>query len=71
MTLAFQRIFGILERWNNKQVMSSLRKPHELTGRPNTLTQLLFLIGVWKLALKFVRLEPDLMFAQIHKQIYS
>ena len=31
MTVAFQRIFGILERWNNNQVTPSLSKPHELS----------------------------------------
>ena len=30
MTVAFQRMFGILERWNNNQVTPSLNKPHEL-----------------------------------------
>ena len=34
MTVAFQRMFGILERWNNK-VTPSLRKPHELSYRSN------------------------------------
>ena len=28
MTVAFRRIFGILERWNNNQVTLSLSKPH-------------------------------------------
>ena len=36
MTVAFQRMFGILERWNNNQVTPSLRKPHELSYRFNT-----------------------------------
>ena len=31
MTVAFQRMFGILERWNNNQVTPSLRKLHKLT----------------------------------------
>ena len=35
MTVAFQRMFGILERWNNNQVMQSLSKPHELSYRSN------------------------------------
>ena len=35
MTVAFQRIFGILERWNNNQVTLSLSKPHELRYRSN------------------------------------
>ena len=30
MTVAFQRMFGILERWNNNQVTPSLSKAHEL-----------------------------------------
>ena len=30
MTVALQRMFGILERWNNNQVTPSLSKPHEL-----------------------------------------
>ena len=33
---AFQRMFGILERWNNNQVMPSLSKPHGLSYRSNT-----------------------------------
>ena len=36
MTVAFQRMFGILERWNNNQVTPSLSKPHELSYRPKT-----------------------------------
>ena len=35
MTVAFQRMFGILERWNNSQVTPSLSKPHELSYRSN------------------------------------
>ena len=31
MTVAYQRMFGILERWNNNQVASSLSKPHGLS----------------------------------------
>ena len=37
MTVAFQRIFRIMERWNNNQVTPSLSKPHELSYRSNTL----------------------------------
>ena len=37
MTVAFQRMFGILEPWNNNQVTPSLSKPHELSYRPNTI----------------------------------
>ena len=37
MTVAFQRIFGILERWNNNQVTPSLSKSHELSYRSNSL----------------------------------
>ena len=33
MTVAFQRMFGILERWNNNRVTPSVRKPHELSYR--------------------------------------
>ena len=36
MTVAFQRMFGILERWNNNQVTPSLSKPHELSYKSNT-----------------------------------
>ena len=36
MTVYFQRIFAILERWNNNQVTPSLSKPHELSYRSNT-----------------------------------
>ena len=36
MTVAFQHLFGILERWNNNQVTPSLSKPHELSYRSNT-----------------------------------
>ena len=41
MTVAFQRMFDILERWNNIQVTPSLSKPHELNYRSNTF--------IWKL----------------------
>ena len=33
MTVASQRMFRILERWNNNQVTPSLNKPHELSYR--------------------------------------
>ena len=36
MTVAFQRMFGILEQWNNNYVTPSLSKPHELSYRSNT-----------------------------------
>ena len=36
MTVAFQRMFGILGRWNNNQVTPSLSKPHELSYRSNS-----------------------------------
>ena len=35
MTVAFQLMFGILERWNNNQVTPSHRKPHESSYRSN------------------------------------
>ena len=35
MTVAFQRMFGILKRWNDNQVTPSLTKPHELRYRFN------------------------------------
>ena len=35
MTVAFQCMFGILERWNNNQVTPYLSKPHELSYRFN------------------------------------
>ena len=41
MTVAFQRMFGILERWNNNQVAPSLSKPHELSYRSNTIRKVL------------------------------
>ena len=37
MTVAFQRMFRILERWNNNQVTSSLSKQHELSYRSNNI----------------------------------
>ena len=37
MTIAFQRMFGILERWNNNQVTPSLIKPHKLSYRSNSI----------------------------------
>ena len=39
MAVAFQRMFGLLERWNNNQITPSLSKPHELsyTSRSNSL----------------------------------
>ena len=42
MTVAFQRMFIILERWNNNQVTPSLSKPHELSYRPNNLFEITF-----------------------------
>ena len=36
MAVAFQRMFGILERLNNNQVTPSLSKPHELSYRSNS-----------------------------------
>ena len=36
MTVAFQRMFGILERWNNNQGTPSLSKPHELSYRSSS-----------------------------------
>ena len=39
MTVAFQRMFGILERWNNNHVTPSLSKPHELSYRSNSFTE--------------------------------
>ena len=42
MTVAFQRMFGILERWNNNQVTPSLRKPHELSYRSNISIKIFF-----------------------------
>ena len=35
MTVAFQRMFRILERWNNNQVTPSLSKPYKLSYRSN------------------------------------
>ena len=35
MTVVFQCMFGILERWNNNQVTPSLSTPHELSYRSN------------------------------------
>ena len=43
MTVAFQRMFEILGRWNNNQVTPSLSKPHELNYRSNKyLTDFMF-----------------------------
>ena len=42
MTVASQRMFGILERWNNNQVAPSLSKPHELSYRSKCLDIYLF-----------------------------
>ena len=39
ITVAFQRMFGILERWNNNQVTPSISKLHELSYRSNTFHQ--------------------------------
>ena len=36
MTVAFQRMFGILERWNNNQVTPSLSKLQELSYTSNS-----------------------------------
>ena len=35
MTVALQRMFGILEQFNNNQVTPSLSKPQELSYRCN------------------------------------
>ena len=40
MTVAFQRIFGILEWWNNNQFTPSLSKPQELSYRSDILLNL-------------------------------
>ena len=40
MTVALQRMFGILERWSNNQVTPSLSKPHELSYRSKIILQL-------------------------------
>ena len=37
MTVAFQRMFGVMERWNNNYVTPSLIKPLELSYRSNSL----------------------------------
>ena len=37
MTVAVQRMFGILERWNNNQVAPSISKPHEISYRSNSI----------------------------------
>ena len=39
MTVAFQRMFGILERRNNNQVTPSLSKPHELSYKSNRMNE--------------------------------
>ena len=39
MTVAFQRRFGILERWYNNQVTPSISKPHELSYRSNNMQE--------------------------------
>ena len=41
MTVAFQRMFGILKRWNNNQVTPSLSKLHELSYRFNISSEIL------------------------------
>ena len=41
MTVAFQRMFGILERWNTNQVTPSLSKPHELSYTSNTSSRII------------------------------
>ena len=43
MTVAFQRMFGILEPWNNNQVTTSLSKPHELSYRSNNIIKYLYI----------------------------
>ena len=40
MTVPFQRMFGILERWNNNLVTPSLSKPYELSYRSNNKKEL-------------------------------
>ena len=40
MTVAIQRMFGILERWNNNLITPSLSKPHELSYRSNNFLSL-------------------------------
>ena len=41
MTVAFQRMFRILERWNNNQVTPSLSQSHELSYRSNIFSKLI------------------------------
>ena len=43
MTVAFQRMFGILERYNNNHVTPSLSKLHELSYRLNVYFDILLL----------------------------
>ena len=52
MTVAFQRLFGILERWNNNQVSPSLSKPHELSYRSNTKSS----VPIYSVNVKFINL---------------
>ena len=40
MTVAFQRMFGIFERWNKNQLTPSLSKQHESSYKSNILTQI-------------------------------
>ena len=42
MKVAAQRMFGILERWNNNQVTTSLSKLHELSYRSNIFQKKIF-----------------------------
>ena len=59
MTVAFQRMFEILERWNNNHVTPSLSKPHELSYRSSTFyVMFLFQIEATLISLKS---SPELL----------
>ena len=51
MTVAFQRMFGILDRWNYNQVTPSLSKPHELSYRSNISGLSLLQSSYWRIGI--------------------
>ena len=70
MTVSFQRMFRILERWNNNQDKPSLSKPHELSYRSNIKNAIkkyhvfIFYLGKWTIYVKTINTKKFLFFVR-------
>ena len=68
MTIAFQRMFGILYRWNKNQVMPSLSKPHELSYRSNIICEFIInFILLYLYSKDFIAVVNLYIFVQISR----